>query len=507
MASIRTKLAAWIWGSDSQDRALLAKLDVTLLPYFSLIWFLFGVTRASYSSAYISGMKEALNFQGKEYNYMNTAYLVVYAVCQMPGTSLLTVVRPKYVFVTANVTWSVLTLITYKMTHAWQVILLNAIEGGFSAIAYVGAHFILGSWYRRSELGIRAAVFCVFGQLGTMSGGWIQAGLLKSLAGNGGLPAWKWIFIIVSVMTVPVALFGKFLDPYLFGNITRIPNRKRFAGWVFIPDLPVHRAAWFLNNEQKEHAVNRLGSLRKQTWDTTVFRRVLLSWQFWLLPFIFMLYSLCVQMLQNNVMAYWMASRGYTKIQQNNYPTGIYASAIFGTILYAVISDKLKSRWEVSIAIGLTFVIGSAILVSSPSTDAGYFIAFYLLGTTFAPQAVWYSWMADVTSHDFQLRAITTGFMNSFDFAFVTWWPLIFYPATAAPDFHKGYIASLVTGALTLPFILLIAYLEKRDRGRGLIGRVTTTNSLAEEDALVQGNGPDKARNTSASARRSELSI
>lgn len=135
MGSAKTKLAIWLWGSDAKDRALLAKLDVTLLPYFSLIWFLFGVTRASYSTAYISGMKEALGFKGKEYNYMSTAYLVVYAVCQMPGTSLLTIVRPKYVFVTANLTWSILTLITYKMTHAWQVILLNAIEGGFSAIA------------------------------------------------------------------------------------------------------------------------------------------------------------------------------------------------------------------------------------------------------------------------------------------------------------------------------------------------------------------------------------
>jgi ACS family pantothenate transporter-like MFS transporter len=135
MVALRSKLATWLWGSEPNDRALLAKLDFTLLPYFSLIWFLFGVTRASYSSAYISGMKEALNFQGKDYNYMNTAYLVVYAVFQMPGTSVLTVVRPKYVFVAANVTWSILTLVTFKMTHAWQVIVLNAIEGGFSAIA------------------------------------------------------------------------------------------------------------------------------------------------------------------------------------------------------------------------------------------------------------------------------------------------------------------------------------------------------------------------------------
>jgi MFS transporter, ACS family, pantothenate transporter len=42
-----------------------------------------------------------------------------------------------------------------------------------------------------------------------MAGGWIQAGLLAALSGRDGLPAWKWIFIIVSVMTIPVALFGK----------------------------------------------------------------------------------------------------------------------------------------------------------------------------------------------------------------------------------------------------------------------------------------------------------
>ena len=80
--------------------------------------------------------------------------------------------------------------------------------------------------------------------------------------------------------------------------------------------------------------------------------------------------------------------------------------------------------------------------------------------------------MADLTAHDVQLRAITTGFMNSFDFAFVSWWPLVFYPVTDAPDYHRGYIASLVTGSLTIPLVLLIAYLEKRGRAGGTIGRV-----------------------------------
>lgn len=154
-------------------------------------------------------MNEDLGFRGKDYNYMNTIYLVTYAVFQIPSTSLLTVAPPRYVFVAANVAWSVLTLVTFRMQHVYQIFILNAFEGAFSAVAYVGAHFVYGSWYKRSELGTRAAVFCCFGHLGSMAGGWIQAGLLATANGKAGLPAWRWIFIIVSVITVPVAIFGK----------------------------------------------------------------------------------------------------------------------------------------------------------------------------------------------------------------------------------------------------------------------------------------------------------
>lgn len=59
-----------------------------------------------------------------------------------------------------------------------------------------------------SELSTRAAVFCCFGQLGNLAGGWVQAGLLDAFAEKGGLAAWRWLFIIISVITIPIAAFG-----------------------------------------------------------------------------------------------------------------------------------------------------------------------------------------------------------------------------------------------------------------------------------------------------------
>jgi ACS family pantothenate transporter-like MFS transporter len=86
-------------------------------------------------------------------------------------------------------------------------------------VCSVGAHFIYASWYKKSELGTRAAVFVCFGHLGSMAGGWIQAGLVKYFASQSGLPAWRWIFIIISAFTIPTAIFGKLLRYYYLTNL------------------------------------------------------------------------------------------------------------------------------------------------------------------------------------------------------------------------------------------------------------------------------------------------
>lgn len=83
-------------------------------------------------------------------------------------------------------------------------------------------------------------------------------------------------------------------------------------GWFAIPDLPHHRSARFLNEEEKEYAIRRLGESRKTTWDLTVFRRVLLSWQFWLLPTVFMRKSSKkIQQKKSQTKAYLLQSTPY----------------------------------------------------------------------------------------------------------------------------------------------------------------------------------------------------
>lgn len=43
------------------------------------------------------------------------------------------------------------------------------------------------------------------------------------------------------------------------------------------------------------------------------------------------------------------------------------------------------------------------------------------------------------------------------------WWPLVFYPATDAPKFHKGMITMICVCAATLGVTWLVWYLERRE--------------------------------------------
>lgn len=134
MVSLLGLMSRTIWGTPSIEGTLVMKLDWTVLMYFSVMWFLFGVNRASYNTAYISGMREALDFQGRDFNYINTIFIITYAIFQIPATSLLTIVKPKYLFVAANTLWSILTLITFRVQRVWHVFVLVAFEGALSAI-------------------------------------------------------------------------------------------------------------------------------------------------------------------------------------------------------------------------------------------------------------------------------------------------------------------------------------------------------------------------------------
>jgi MFS family permease len=64
------------------------------------------------------------------------------------------------------------------------------------ASTYSGAVYIMGSWYKPTEIAKRVAIFTACGQIGTMFAGIMMTAIHTGMEGMGGLEGWQWVFII-----------------------------------------------------------------------------------------------------------------------------------------------------------------------------------------------------------------------------------------------------------------------------------------------------------------------
>jgi hypothetical protein len=75
----------------------------------------------------------------------------------------------------------------------------NTISGLFP-----GVNYYLSCWYKRSEFGIRAAIFFSAAALAGSFGGLLAAGIAQ-MRGVGGKPGWAWIFVrLLPIPTLPL---------------------------------------------------------------------------------------------------------------------------------------------------------------------------------------------------------------------------------------------------------------------------------------------------------------
>lgn len=64
---------------------------------------------------------------------------------------------------------------------------------------FPGINYYLSCWYKRSEFGIRAAIFFSAAAVSGSFGGLLAAAITK-MDGLGGRPGWAWIFILEGIV-------------------------------------------------------------------------------------------------------------------------------------------------------------------------------------------------------------------------------------------------------------------------------------------------------------------
>jgi MFS transporter, ACS family, pantothenate transporter len=203
-------------GTSAEEKRLIFKLDWFILSFSCLCFFMKQLDANNVSNAYVSGMQEELGFgPGNELSWMNTYFNIGQILGGTFANMIITVIRPRYWLSGCLMIWSLFVLFLYKCETATQFYALRFCIGLFESAAWPGVQYVLGCWYRKSELARRSAFFVMSGVLGQMFSGYLQAALFAGMDGKGGMSAWRWLFIFDFILGVPVAIYG-LVRTYLF---------------------------------------------------------------------------------------------------------------------------------------------------------------------------------------------------------------------------------------------------------------------------------------------------
>lgn len=262
--------------------------------------------RANLQAAYVSGMREALDMEGNDLNKVNTVFTVGYTVAMVPQNLLLQVVSARLVFPVMTVTWGALTMATAAAQSTSHLCVIRFFQGMAEASTFVGAHYIIGAWYREKEVAKRAAIFSSAAQVATLFSGVLQARIYTSMNGLHGLEGFR---CAASLLAVPRELTDSRTraqmavhhlrghnDPRAFRDVchprasaTDPPPCARqigIYGWCCFPDTPERNRSIVFSKAERELAMARIPPRPDTKLDRTVFRRVLGRWRWWVMSLI-----------------------------------------------------------------------------------------------------------------------------------------------------------------------------------------------------------------------------
>ncbi|KAF7553121.1 hypothetical protein G7Z17_g3878 [Cylindrodendrum hubeiense] len=451
-----------------EERKLLFKVDVSLLVFLCLFFFLKMLDQTNINNAYVSGLKEDLNLEGNELNYLIICYNVPYVIFQIPGTLLLS--RPKYtrwVLPALEILWAVLTFAQSRVTNINQLYALRVLIGMTEAPAFTGVHYVLGSWYGGSELFQRAGTWFICQPLGSMVSGYLQAAAHSNLNGVHGLEGWRWLFIVDGIFTLPVALIGFLIFPGL-------PESPKV---FFFTDRDIELA-----KERNER--NKISETAKITWGS--FKRTLSTWHVYVFSACFT--AMILSVYPTVYMSLWLKAEGYSVSQINKLPTGVngiqIASSLIGTAVAAV-----YPAWTVVTFTTIFAVFGSICMIVWEIPTSLKFVAWYCFGTTAVQSPLLYSIANQFIKNDAEKRAIVMGSMMTISYAFNAWAPLLIYPTAGeygAPQWKKGWPTALALFIVQWLLFLLAYVLHNRDEKRKVNERLENNTSTENEVGVIE---------------------
>lgn len=450
------------------ERRLIMKLDIILCAFSFLMYWVKYLDQTNVNNAYVSGMRESLGMKGNDLVNTQSIYTVGAVVFQIPFMYLIHKYPTNYMLPFMDIGWGLFTLAIYKSTTVGHLQAFRFFVGVFESAFYPTINYLLGCWYKPNEFARRGGIFYWGQMLGVMTAGFLQSAAFKNLNMKHGLEGWRWMFIIDSIITFPVALIGV---------------------WS-LPGIPGKCYSLFLTDDEIYLARKRLRDININieddsasffTWD--LWKSLLSDWKIYLFTFINVLSWNNSNASSGSYLLWLKSLKRYSIPKVNQLSTITPALGIVWIWLTCSGSDLFRTRFG-AIAVSQTFnVIGNIILAVWNVPEGAKWFAFCLQYLGWAMISVTFGWMADASRSTPQQRAITTISLNMFGQASTAWTPLLVWKTVEAPRFLKGFTftAACAFSVIVMAFIILVLY-KRDERKRAYENGILVYNSALGEE-------------------------
>ncbi|RMJ03677.1 hypothetical protein BHE90_014491 [Fusarium euwallaceae] len=430
------------------EKKLKRKLDIRLLACVWLIFVLNYLDRNNIAAAKVAGLADTLNLTATQYATAVAILFVGYVLMQIPSNMFLAQLRPSLYLPACMALWGLLSTLTGIIHNAAGLYAIRFFLGFVEAAFYPGALFLISSWYKRSEMGLRSAILFSATQLGSAFSGLIGGGIKSGLEGARGLESWRWLFLIEGSITIFVALFSVLSLPD-WPSTTRwlTPTERAVAEWRLIQDA----------GQVDEDDEN---------W-TYGFKLAFKDWRLYI--FAFMFFCLQVAAATSNFFPSVVQTLGYGKTASLLLTAPPYFLGLIFSIVNNWSADRLQNSsfhvmWPLALAI-VGFVVGAAALQTGPR----YFAMMLMVGGGHGANAVVLAWTQKTMLRPRIKRAAAVAFVNAFGNISQVWtsylWPDSDKPRyVLAMSVNSGFALGTILLALVMRIILQRAN-KKLDSG------------------------------------------
>lgn len=202
------------------QRRLMWKIDICVVPAFCLLYFLSFLDRVNISNANLYGLSEDLNLQGNQYNIALTVFFVPYIFFEVLSNYCIKLVKPHIWLSVCILCFGAISIGMGFVKNFGGLVACRFLIGMTEASTFPSLFYLLSSYYHKAEAQTRFSVFFSVTCLAGAASGAI-AYRMQDLEGLANLETWRWIFIIDGIVTCGGAVI-------LFFTVADFPEEARF---------------------------------------------------------------------------------------------------------------------------------------------------------------------------------------------------------------------------------------------------------------------------------------